>query len=152
LRIVAGAAAANIPLSFWLLTFSIFLFLSLSLVKRYSELQIQLQNGSKNIHGRGYYTSDNTLIQMQGITSGFAAVLVLTLYIHSDVIMKLYKIPELLWAEVPILLFWINWMWLQAHRGKMHDDPLVFAVKDKVSLLAGLSFSIVLVLGAVGLW
>lgn len=152
LRIIAGNSAIDIPLSFWLLTFSIFLFLSLALVKRYSELKVQLQQGSKSAHGRGYYTSDGELIQMQGITSGFAAVLVLTLYIHSEAIIKLYKIPELLWAEVPILLFWINWMWLQAHRGKMHDDPLVFAVKDRVSLLAGIVFSIVLVLGAVGLW
>ncbi|VEB38825.1 4-hydroxybenzoate octaprenyltransferase [Legionella sainthelensi] len=152
LRIIAGAAAGNVPLSFWLLTFSIFLFLSLALVKRYSELQVQLQYGSKNAHGRGYYTADSPLIQVQGIASGFAAVLVLTLYIHSDVIMRLYKIPELLWAEVPILLFWINWMWLQAHRGKMHDDPLVFAVKDRVSLVAGIAFSIVLILGALGLW
>lgn len=91
-------------------------------------------------------------IQVEGIASGFAAVLVLRLYIHSDVIMKLYKRPEFLWAEVPILLFWINWMWLQAHRGKMDDDPLVFAVKDRVSVLAGLSFSVVLIFGALGLW
>lgn len=121
-------------------------------MKRYSELQIQSQNGSQKAHGRGYYTSDSSLIQMQGITAGFAATLVLTLYIHSDAIVQLYKMPELLWAEVPILLFWINWMWLQAHRGNMHDDPLVYAVKDKVSLLAGIAFSTVLIIGAIWPW
>ena len=152
LRIISGNSAANIPLSFWLLTFSIFLFLSLALVKRYSELKIQLQHGINSINGRDYYTSDCALIQIQGIASGFAAVLVFAFYIHSDDIIKLYKNPILLWAEIPILLFWINWMWLQADRGKIYDDPLIFAVKNKVSFLAGIAFFVVLALGAVGLW
>jgi 4-hydroxybenzoate polyprenyltransferase len=152
LRIVAGTAATGMPLSFWLLTFSVFLFLSLALVKRYSELQVHVQQGTQKVSGRGYYTADSSLIQIQGIASGFAAALVLTLYIHSHAVIRLYKMPEFLWAEVPILLFWINWMWLQAHRGQMHDDPLVYAVKDKVSLLAGFAFSIVLIIGALWPW
>jgi 4-hydroxybenzoate polyprenyltransferase len=150
LRIVAGTTVVSMPLSFWLLAFSFFLFLSLAFVKRYAELEVQLLNGKQKTHGRGYYTSDASLVQILGITSAYAAVMVLALYINSDVVVKLYRTPELIWGAVPILLFWISWMWMQAHRGKMHDDPLIFAVKDKTSLLAGMAFALVLAIGAVG--
>jgi len=150
LRIVAGAAAADMSLSFWLLAFSVFLFLSLAFVKRYAELQVQVLNGKQKAHGRGYYTSDAPLVQMLGITSGFAAVVVLALYLNSDVVVQLYRTPELVWGAVPVMLFWVSWMWMQAHRGEMHDDPLVFAVKDKASLLAGLAFATVLTVGTIG--
>jgi 4-hydroxybenzoate polyprenyltransferase/phosphoserine phosphatase len=151
LRIVAGAAAANMGLSFWLLAFSVFLFLSLAFVKRYAELEVQLLNGKQKAHGRGYYTSDAPLVQTMGITSGYAAVLVLALYLNSDAVSKLYRTPEFVWGTVPIMLFWVSWMWMQAHRGKMHDDPLVFAVKDKASLLSGMAFAGVLAIGTLGL-
>jgi 4-hydroxybenzoate polyprenyltransferase len=150
LRIVAGAAAANMSLSFWLLAFSVFLFLSLAFVKRYAELQVQVLHKKHKVHGRGYYTADAPLIQILGITSGYAAVLVLALYLNSDAVVKLYRTPECVWGTVPVMLFWVSWMWLQAHRGEMHDDPLVYAIKDKASLLAGVVFAVVLVIGAVG--
>lgn len=150
LRIVAGAAAANMPLSFWLLAFSVFLFLSLAFVKRYAELEAQLLHGKQKAHGRGYYTSDAPLIQTLGITSGYASVLVLALYLNSEAVVKLYRTPEFVWGAVPVMLFWVSWMWMKAHRGKMHDDPLVFAVKDKASLLAGAAFAAVLMIGTVG--
>jgi 4-hydroxybenzoate polyprenyltransferase/phosphoglycolate phosphatase-like HAD superfamily hydrolase len=150
LRIVAGAAAAGLTLSFWLLAFSVFLFLSLSFVKRYAELEIQLLSGQKKVHGRGYYTSDAPLIQTLGVTAGYGAVLVLALYLNSDAVLRLYRTPEIMWGAIPVLLFWVSWMWMQAHRGKMHDDPLVFAVKDKASLVAGVAFGVVLALGAMG--
>ena len=150
LRIVAGAAAISMNLSFWLLAFSVFLFLSLAYVKRYAELKVQLLSGKKMTLGRGYYTLDAPLLQTMGIASGYAAILVLAFYLNSDVVTKLYKMPELIWAAVPIMLFWISWMWMKAHRGEMHDDPLVFAVTDKASLLAGLAFAVVLFLGAKG--
>lgn len=85
-----------------------------------------------------------------GIVSGYASALVLSLYLNSDIIVKLYAAPKFIWGAVPVLLFWISWMWMQAHRGKMHDDPLVFAVKDHTSLAAGLAFVVILVAGAVG--
>lgn len=151
LRIVAGAVAASMALSFWLLAFSVFLFLSIAFVKRFAELQEQLLNGKQKAHGRGYYTSDAPLVQILGITSGYAAVLVSALYLNSDTVVQLYRIPELVWGAVPIILFWISWMWMQAHRGEMHDDPLVFAVKDKASLLAGMALAVVLTIGAVGI-
>ncbi|MET3118492.1 4-hydroxybenzoate polyprenyltransferase/phosphoserine phosphatase [Undibacterium sp. GrIS 1.8] len=150
LRIVAGAAAVGMLLSFWLLAFSVFLFLSLAYVKRYAELQVQLLNGKQKVHGRGYYTSDASLVQILGVTSGYASVLVLALYLNSDVVLKLYKKPELVWGAVPVLLFWVSWMWMSAHRGEMHDDPLVFAVKDKASLFAGLLFAAVLAGSTIG--
>ena len=151
LRIVAGAAALQMDLSFWLLAFSVFLFLSLAFIKRYAELQVQLLNNQEKAHGRGYYTSDAPLVQMLGIASGYASVMVLALYLNSDAVLKLYRIPEFVWGAVPVMLFWISWMWMRAHRGEMHDDPLVFAVKDKGSLAAGLAFAIVLLIGTIGL-
>ncbi len=146
-RIVAGAAIANITLSFWLLTFAIFLFLSLAFVKRYAELEMQLLSGKEKVQGRGYCVADAPLIQTMGVTSGYAAILVFALYLNSEAVMKLYQTPAFLWGALPIMLFWINWMWLQAHRGKMHDDPLIFAIKDKASLCAAVAFASVLVMG-----
>jgi 4-hydroxybenzoate polyprenyltransferase/phosphoserine phosphatase len=150
LRIVAGAAAAGVALSFWLLAFSVFLFLSLAFVKRHVELLTHGPDRGQAVHGRGYYAPDAPLVQMLGICSGFAAVVVLALYLNSDTVAILYRNPHVVWGAVPVLLFWVSWVWLQAHRGKVHDDPLVFAVKDKASLGAGLVFALVLVLGALG--
>jgi 4-hydroxybenzoate polyprenyltransferase len=149
-RIVAGAAAAGLALSFWLLAFAVFLFLSLAFVKRYAELELQILSGNTKAHGRGYLTSDAPLIQTLGVTAGYGGVLVLALYLNSDAVLRLYRTPEIMWAAIPVLLFWVSWMWMQAHRGNMHDDPLVFAVKDKASLAAGVAFALVLVLGAFG--
>ena len=150
LRIIAGTAAAGLDLSFWLLAFPIFLFLSLAFIKRYVELQVHLQKGKEKAHGRGYYTADAPLIQMLGVSSGYTAVLVLALYLNSQVVSQLYRTPEFVWGTVPVILFWISWMWLQTYRGKMHDDPLMFAIKDRVSILAGVIFAGFLVLGTVG--
>ena len=108
-------------------------------------------NEQQMLHGRGYTYTDGKLIEMQGVAAGYVAVLILALYLNSDIVTKLYQRPIILWLEVPILLFWISWIWMQADRGKMHDDPLVFAIKDKSSLLTGLLFCFVLVLATLGL-
>jgi 4-hydroxybenzoate polyprenyltransferase len=150
LRIVAGAAAVSMSLSFWLLAFSIFLFLSLAFVKRYAELQTLLIQGKHQAPGRGYATSDASLLQMQGMASGYAAVLVLALYLNSQAVLLLYRSPEFVWGAVLAVLFWINWMWMQAHRGHMHDDPLVFAVKDSASLAAGVVVAVFMAFGTLG--
>lgn len=150
LRVVAGAAALTMPLSFWLLAFSVFLFLSLAFVKRYAELQTLVLQGKQQAHGRGYGTADAALLQMQGMASGYAAVVVLALYLNSEAVLMLYRRPEFVWGAVLAVLFWINWMWLQAHRGRMHDDPVVFAVKDKASLAAGLMGALSVTIGALG--
>jgi len=150
LRIVAGAAAVEMSLSFWLLAFSGFLFLSLAFVKRFAELQVQLLHGKHKAAGRGYFTDDAPLVQTLGIVAGYAAVLVLALYLNSADVLRLYLAPEWIWGCVPVMLFWVSWVWLQAHRGQMHDDPLVFAVKDKASLISGAAFALFLALGTVG--
>lgn len=149
LRIIAGAAAIDMGLSFWLLAFSAFLFMSLALIKRYAELEVQLLEGRDKAHGRGYLTSDASLLQTLGVSSGFAAVLVLSLYLNSDEVLVLYATPEIVWGAVLVLLYWISWMWMQAHRGLMHDDPLIFAIKERSSLLAGALFLCILLLGTV---
>lgn len=147
LRIVAGTTAAGLAISFWLLAFSIFLFLSLAFVKRFSELQVQLLHGKHKAIGRGYLTDDAPLIQMLGVASGLLSSLVLALYLNGENVVKLYHSPEWVWGCVPVMIFWISWMWLRAHRGEMHEDPLVFAVKDKASLFSGLFFCFFLVMG-----
>lgn len=143
LRVVAGAATISIRLSFWLLAFSVFIFTSLAFVKRYAELQISLREGKTHTHGRGYYVIDAPIVETLGIAAGYAAVLVLALYLHGESATTLYRTPEFIWGAVPLLMLWISWIWLKAHRGHMHDDPLVFAVRDKVSwaVLIGMGIS-----------
>ena len=151
LRIVAGAAAVGLGLSFWLLALSIFLFLSLSLVKRFAELQMLAVNGSKKVSGRGYLVSDAPLIQMLGIVSGYVSVLVLVLYLNSAAVVKLYEAPQYIWGAVIAILFWINWIWLKAHRGEMYDDPLLFALKDRASLYVAAVFGFCAIIATVGI-
>jgi hypothetical protein len=84
------------------------------------------------------------------MSAGYSAVLVLAFYLNSDAVVKLYRSPEFMWLSVPIMLFWISWVWMKAHRGQMHDDPLIFALRDKASLIAGVAFTAVLALGSRG--
>ena len=148
---MAGAAAVEQELSFWLIAFAVFLFLSLAFIKRYAEINSAevMQNGK--ISGRGYIEGDGLLVLVMGIAACYSSVMVFALYLNSEAITLLYKLPEMMWAQVPILLFWMSWMWLQSHRDNMHDDPLVFAIKDKVSLICGLMFGLVGVIASVGL-
>ncbi len=127
LRIIAGSAAVGIWPSPWLLAFSTFLFFSLALVKRYSELAMN------HVHARGYEVGDKELLASMGIASGYVAILVLALYINTAKAHILYERPEVLWFLCPLLLYWISHVWLSAHRGKMPDDPLVFATSDRTS-------------------
>ena len=135
IRIIAGAVAVSVTLSFWLLAFSVFIFLSLALLKRYAELKVQMQEGKSTAHGRGYMVSDASLLQTFGISSGYISALVLTLYVRSEDVVSLYAKPLAIWLVIPILLFWVSWVWLKAARGEMDDDPIVFAAKDKTSLV-----------------
>ncbi|MDB6020457.1 MAG: UbiA prenyltransferase [Pedosphaera sp.] len=137
MRLIGGHAATGIAYSFWLLAFSMFLFLSLALVKRFTELKdLRRQNG-RDTKGRGYNSDDLELVAMLGIASGFIAVLVMALYVNSEQVQVLYKYPELLLLMCPLLLYWISRVWLIAHRGQMHSDPIVFALKDRASYLIG---------------
>jgi 4-hydroxybenzoate polyprenyltransferase len=144
IRIVAGTAAIAGYLTFWLLAFSMFIFLSLALVKRYAELYSMKQRGLVKTRGRGYVASDLSLISSLGTSSGYLAVLVLALYIQDAKTTNLYRYPQVIWLACPLLLYWISRTWIIAHRGLMHDDPIVFAARDRVSLavvaLVGLVF------------
>jgi len=134
LRIVAGAAAVSVPLSFWLLLFSVFIFLSLALLKRYSELKAARDAGKSGaLRGRGYAPEDLEMVSSLGGSSGLMAVLVLALYIQEGQAPHLYGAPQLIWLACPALLYWVSRAWLMGHRGQMHDDPVVFALKDPVS-------------------
>lgn len=144
LRIVAGALAISSVPSFWMLTFSMFLFLSLALMKRYSELfQAVNVNSHDKLGGRGYSPKDLEYVSTLGVSSGLISVLVLLLYINDSEISKLYNSPLLLWLSGPLMLIWIARAWVIAHRGSMQDDPVLFAIKDKQSyLLAFLLFGV----------
>lgn len=133
LRIIAGAAATTIVPTFWLLAFSMFVFLSLALVKRYAELFAMQDLGQNTARGRGYRVDDLQLLQTLGGSSGYMSVLVLALYINSSASQALYHHPEAIWLLCPLLLYWISRVWLKTHRGEMHDDPVIFAVQDRVS-------------------
>jgi len=138
LRIVAGAGAATVALSFWLLLFSVFLFLSLAFVKRYAELDALRRQQRLQVIGRGYHVEDLSVLQSFGTASGYLSVLVLALYINSADILPLYHRPKIIWMLCVVMLFWISRVWMTAHRGKMHDDPVVYALRDPVSLALGL--------------
>lgn len=133
LRIMAGSAAVGIWSSHWLLAFSIFLFFSLALVKRYGELTIMRRVDGSNAKARGYELSDAELLVAMGTASGYLAVLVLALYIDTAKAQTLYRNREILWLLCPLLLYWISHVWLTAHRGKMPGDPVVFATSDRTS-------------------
>jgi 4-hydroxybenzoate polyprenyltransferase len=135
LRIVAGGFAIGAPVSFWLLAFAMFLFFSLALVKRYSELLALEEGGARTAPGRGYSGHDAEVVLAIGTASGMVSALVLALYINGETAKDLYSRPVLLWLLCPILLYWISRMWLLAARGQMHDDPVLFAVRDRASYL-----------------
>lgn len=144
-RVVAGAAACKISPSFWLLAFSVFVFLSLALVKRASELINLINSKKEQAKGRGYSVSDLTIVNSMGTASGYLAVLVFALYINS-LDEKLYKNPGMLWFICPLILFWISRIWLITARGNMHEDPIVFAIKDKGSWVVALISAVFLAL------
>jgi len=135
LRVIAGSLAISISPSAWLLAFCIFLFFSLALIKRYAELTLLEAHTGEITHARGYRIEDQAFILILGIVCGALSVLVLALYMGSSTIGHSYSRSQLIWLTCVLLLYWISHMWLIAHRGRMTDDPLVFAVKDRVSLV-----------------
>ena len=149
LRLLAGGAAAGVDTGFWLLAFSLFLFFSLALVKRYAELRETFRRGRSRTPGRDYQVHDLPLVQMLGIASGFNAVMVLALYINGDTVARLYPHEQLIWFTVPVLLYWISRIWLKAHRGELDDDPIVFALTDGVSRVTILVFFAALLLASI---
>jgi 4-hydroxybenzoate polyprenyltransferase len=137
IRMLGGSAVIEQRPSFWLLAFSTFLFLSLAMVKRYIELRHVVSEGQHGAAGRGYRAGDTGIVAALGSATGLMSVLILALYIDSPKVAELYRVPEALWLVCLVLLFWIARVWLLAHRDEMHDDPVVFALKDPVSIALG---------------
>ena len=138
LRIIAGAAAINVELTMWLLAFSMFFFLSLAFAKRYSEL-IQVEDaGEHQISGRGYQVRDLRVIESIGPSSGYLAVLVFCNYLNDPRVAKLYANGRVLWLVAPVLLYWITRIWFVARRRQLHDDPIIFAIRDSRSHVCGI--------------
>jgi 4-hydroxybenzoate polyprenyltransferase len=147
LRVIAGSVATGIESSFWLLAFSMFLFLSLAAAKRVSELGTLRSQGATASAGRGYDVQDLPLLLSFGVASGYLSVLVMALYVESGA-ETLYAEPRLLWLICPVLLYWISRIWLKAHRLQLHEDPVVFALNDRPSQLAGILCVLLVVLAA----
>lgn len=150
IRILAGTAAYNVETSTWLIAFSIFLFFSLALVKRYAELLEVSQEHAEavRVRGRGYCAADLPLLAGFGAGSGCVSVLVFALYINSEKVMQFYKHPAALWLLCPLLLYWIARVWLLTGRGELSDDPLDFAARDPQTWLIGALSAAVLILGS----
>jgi 4-hydroxybenzoate polyprenyltransferase len=139
LRVVVGGVAADIVVSEWLLAFSMFLFTSLAFAKRYSELARASDEDLQAPRGRGYIVGDLSMIESVGATSGYMAVLVMALYINSDQMRELYANSLALWLICPLLLYWITRLWFAVKRGELQEDPVLFAVRDRVSILVGIA-------------
>jgi len=148
MRIVSGGLATGIDLSVWLLTFSIFLFLSLAAIKRQAELVDILKHGKYSAKGRGYVVDDLPIITTIGFVSGYVAVLIMVLYVNSSEVQNLYSTPNALWGICCVLLFWLSRMLIITQQGKMFDDPVLFAYKDRVSQVCFIAMVIFGMMGA----
>lgn len=137
-RILAGAAAVSVPVSYWLLAFSIFIFMSLGLTKRYIELQKLLESSDLEQKARDYTIHDLPVVLLFGVCSGFIGVMVLVLYINDLHASKLYSQPTWLWIVGMAILYWINRIWLLTHRGELNEDPVLFAIRDQASYVTAL--------------
>ncbi len=136
-RVVGGGIATDNHATIWLLGFSSFLFLGLAFLKRCAELIRIRDAGKQHLGNRGYGIADLDMLERFGVSASFASVLVLSLYVHSNVAESAYAHPSALWAIVPVLLFWQCRLWIATSRGEMHDDPIVFSIKDRISWALG---------------
>jgi 4-hydroxybenzoate polyprenyltransferase len=143
LRVAAGAYVVGIRPSMWLIALCAFLFLSLALIKRYAELIAIGSTAGPTARVRGYLASDASLIASEGVASGYLAVLVLALYTNTSVAQQFYGRHELFWAIALLLLYWINYLWLMARRGRIAHDPVVFALQNRTSQLLVIAMAVV---------
>lgn len=145
IRLAAGAVAIVEPLSFWLLTFSVFVFMSLAVVKRYAELNAVEQSGGSEISSRGYTVTDLPLLLALGVGTGMAACVIFVIYLIQEAFPKdVYGRPGWLWLAFPLLLYWVARVWRLAVHGQMNEDPVLFALKDRVSWMLGAALVLIL--------
>ena len=149
-RILAGGLAVEVAVSKWLIAFSMFLFTSLAFVKRYVELTSIEENATDVLaqRRRGYQRTDAGIIETMGMTSGYLAVLVLALYINSQEMFQLYHNNWALWIICVLLLYWLSRLWLLAKRAQLPDDPVLFAIKDRISWLIAILVAMMLLVAA----
>lgn len=150
LRVLLGGAATGVPVSPWLLAFSVFLFLSLAFAKRASELLAMKERGHDGAAGRDWFVWDSLAVQILGVASAYLSSLVLAIYIHSDVTKRLYAHPGWLWLLVPALLYWMSRVWVLVGRGEMDEDPIVFAARDRLTWALAVATGAVLLMAARG--
>lgn len=146
MRVVMGAVLADVPISFWLFAFSIFIFFSLALVKRCSELMTLSKTNKDYAEGRDYSVADIGYLREMGIASGYLAILIVALYINSANAPVFYSHPKALWMICPALFYWISRIWLKTGRGEMLDDPIIFSVKDRGSRFVAAAVLIIILL------
>lgn len=146
LRLLAGGAATGVDLSPWLGAFSVFLFLSLAMVKRFSELQNIRARGQSLSNGRGYLLTDIEQLRSFGTASAYASVVIFALYINGKDVAALYNHPVRMWLMTPLMILWLSRIWMLASRGELDEDPVIFAVTDRMSLLIGAAMVVVAVL------
>ena len=149
LRMLAGGAATSVAFSPWLAALSVFLFLSLAMVKRFSELQNIRSSGNALSNGRGYLLGDIEQLRSFGTASAYASVVVFALYINGNDVTGLYRHPTRMWLMTPLMILWLSRVWLLASRGELDEDPVIFAVTDRMSLLIGAAIALIAVLAAV---
>jgi 4-hydroxybenzoate polyprenyltransferase len=143
IRMLAGAAATDTAVSPWLAAFSLFLFLSLAMVKRFSELENLRARGANPTNARGYLLSDIEQLRSFGTSSAYASIVIFALYINGHDVAALYHHPTRMWLVSPLLILWLSRVWLLASRGLLDEDPVVFALTDRMSLLLGLGVALI---------
>jgi 4-hydroxybenzoate polyprenyltransferase len=149
IRIIGGAILISVALSFWLLAFSMFIFFSLALVKRCAELKLLEKNNENAATGRDYNNQDYAILSSFGASSSMLAVLMFCFYLNSDVLENQYSSPSILWAAIPMLAYWLVRIWIKTSRGEMTDDPIVFALKDRGSLIIVIGLAAITIFGKV---
>ena len=149
IRVFGGGVSTGIELSFWLLSFSFFIFLSLALLKRHSELYNLTRVGKEKARGRGYTTHDRVPVGIMGINAGFVAIVIFMLYFNSENVLRLYRQPYYLLGIVPLIVLWLGRLWVLSFRGEVNEDPIVFVSKDKRGLVVMLLAAILLVCASV---
>ena len=149
IRIWAGGLISHTFLSQWFLGFSLFFFLSLAMAKRYSELLHAEELVKSGNSGRAYHPADRELISALGIGSSFSSVVILSLYVHSQEILALYRRPGPLLLLCPVVLYWLSRVWLRAHRGELHEDPVTLAIRDPLSYTLAAIMLVIIALSVV---
>jgi 4-hydroxybenzoate polyprenyltransferase len=143
-RIFAGSLASGVPVSEWLATFSMFFFLSLAFLKRASELH----DAPDALPGRGYRPEDREAVLAMGTSAGYLATLVLALYVSSHEVRRLYPHPGWLWGLCPLVLYWLSGLWIQARRGKIREDPLLYAFRSRATWVVVVAAAALVVMGS----